>query len=78
MPVDQVAAFQDRLILVEGVGHVESVGAVAGVARLIAVPAGDADILAKVGEAAAAANLPVGAVEAEPARLDDAFREITT
>ncbi len=78
VPVDQVAAFQDRLISVEGVGHVESVGAVAGVARLIAVPAGDADILAKVGEAAAAANLPGGAVEAEPARLDDAFREITT
>ena len=78
LPIDQVAAFQDRLAAVDGVGRVESVGAVDGIARLIAVPAGDVDILARVSEAAAEAKLPGGLVEAEPASLDDAFREITT
>jgi len=76
--VDHVSGFLDRLMALDGVGRVESVGAVDEIARLIAVPAGKDDILATVTEFVAASNLPGGAVEAEPTRLDDAFREITT
>jgi ABC-2 type transport system ATP-binding protein len=76
--VDHVSGFLDRLMALDGVGRVESVGAVGEIARLIAVPAGKNDILATVTEFVAASNLPGGAVEAEPTRLDDAFREITT
>ncbi len=76
--VDHVSGFLDRLMALDGVGRVESVGAVGEIARLIAVPAGKDDILATVTEFVAASNLSGGAVEAEPTRLDDAFREITT
>ena len=78
LPVGRVPAFVERVAKIEGVGRVESVGAVDGIARLIAVPDGDADIIAKIKDAAVAENLPDAVVEAEPVRLDDAFREITT
>ena len=61
----------------DGVGFVEIVGKVAGVAHLTVSPDGGEDILARVSEFVRAEDVGGEQILAIPGSLDDVFREIT-
>jgi ABC-2 type transport system ATP-binding protein len=60
-----------------GVGYVEIVGRVDGVAHITAAPSGDVDILSPVSETMKRESIAVEQIVAIPGSLDDVFREVT-
>ena len=75
--VAQAEQVRGKLRAMAGVGFVEIVGKVEGVAHLTVAPDGDEDILARVAELVRAEDAGAEQIVAIPGSLDDVFREIT-
>jgi len=75
--VAQAEQVRGKLRATAGVGFVEIVGKVDGVAHLTVAPDGDEDILARVAELVRAEDAGAEQILAIPGSLDDVFREIT-
>ena len=73
----QAEQIRGKLRAMAGVGFVEIVGKVAGVAHLTVSPDGGADILARVSEFVRGEDVGAEQILAIPGSLDDVFREIT-